>query len=334
MFCTPASKKNTKVHLSCELQMRARKNSLPIAFTIAIITLMVAVSEIIPEREVIFPEIAAIAVGALLAPHFTWQTDKKRILIFIMICAAFGMLIVQLLPVPLWLQLITAYALSQLILSFSGTSFAPMVSAIVLPVMLQTRTPLYLVSAFVFTSGILLLRLLLEHISFEGAPVRSRDTSTVVTPPSSGSDWIVIAKKILIAALAITAAVAAGYPFITAPPILVAFTEFANPSSGARKHPVKAVILISLCAAVGAGVRLAFTGVSGLPLAVSAAIATTVAIILIYRFRMFLPPAGAMTILAMLVPEEQLAAYPFCAAGGITLFMICAKMFFTTEGIP
>ena len=78
---------------------------------------------------------------------------------------ALGMAIVFVVPGTLWLKFVIAYAVSQIILSLSGTGFAPMVSAIVLPVMLGTRTPLYLLSAFLFTTIILLVRTVFEKTS-------------------------------------------------------------------------------------------------------------------------------------------------------------------------
>lgn len=301
---------------------------LPVIFTLAVIGCMVAASELLDEREIIFPEVAAIAVGALLAPYFTWKTDKKRILFFIMLCAFLGMGIVYVCPGPLWAQLIAAYALSQLILAFSGTSFAPMVSALVLPVMLQTRTFLYLVSAFVFTSGILLLRTVLEKIRVHDVTIRAQDPYAALPFPHTRAEWWQIVKKILIAGVIITAAVGLGYRFVAAPPILVAFTEFANPKAPVRKHPFKAVILVSICAAVGAVSRLVFTITLGFPLTFSALIAGAVTIVFIYSFHMYFPPAGAMSLLAMLVPISAVRLYPVCAFIGVSIFMLFARMCF------
>ena len=40
---------------------------------------MVAAAEITGEREIIFPEITAIAMGALAAPKQVWNTSKLRL---------------------------------------------------------------------------------------------------------------------------------------------------------------------------------------------------------------------------------------------------------------
>lgn len=292
---------------------------LPTLFTILIVAVMTAAAELIPEREVIFPEIGAIAVGALISPRFTWQTDKKHILFYIMLCAVLGMGIVYLVPLPLVLQLILAYAVSQFVFTLSKTTFAPMVSAIVLPVMLGTKTPLYLVSAFLFTSIILAVRSLFEHLQ-----IRPEEK---YIPADTGNLSFTV-KKIVIASVVITAAIMSGHPFISAPPVLVAFTEFASPTAKARKHPVKAILLISLCGTAGALLRLLLTSNMGLPLTLSAVLTILAAILFIRIFHMYLPPAGAIALLAMLVPETALPAYPLSVLIGISAYMCLAKVFF------
>ena len=52
--------------------------------------------------------------------------------------AVLGVGIVLFLPAALWVKITVAYAVSEVIFLFSGTSFAPMISAIVLPVLLST----------------------------------------------------------------------------------------------------------------------------------------------------------------------------------------------------
>lgn len=49
--------------------------------TLLIITFMVGISETLNDREIMFPEIAAIAVGAFIAPTFAWNTNYKRIFV-------------------------------------------------------------------------------------------------------------------------------------------------------------------------------------------------------------------------------------------------------------
>jgi len=302
--------------------MHKKRNLLPIICTLLIVAVMVYASELAHEKEIIFPEIAAIAVGALLSPTITWHTDKKRILILIMVCASLGMTIVFVVPGTLWLKFVIAYAVSQIILSLSGTGFAPMVSAIVLPVMLGTRTPLYLLSAFLFTTIILLVRTVFEKTSV---------CNRISYQPLERQPFVFLIKKIMVASVIIFIAIITGFPYVVAPPVLVAFTEFAYSKSAARPHPFKTVSLISLCALSGTFCRYTITSVAGLPLTLAAVLAMTISIILIYSFRMYLPPAGALTLLAMLIPRAALAIYPVSVFAGVSIFMLISGWVFRSR---
>ncbi|MBR1721610.1 MAG: hypothetical protein IJ727_03865, partial [Treponema sp.] len=123
---------------------------------------MVFASEVTGEKEIIFPELAALAVGCFLTPRLVWKTSYLKIISSISLCALLGLGIVCFLPVPLWSQFLLAFALGQLIFFLSKTTFAPMISAISLPVLIQTKSPVYVLSAFLLTFLVILLSLFLE----------------------------------------------------------------------------------------------------------------------------------------------------------------------------
>ncbi len=90
------------------------KNQLLLLMTITIVTVMTAAACLLNNKEIIFPEIAAIAAGGLMAPNLAWNMDKKRILLFILLCAVLGVGIVILIPLPLWAQMSLAFLLAQI----------------------------------------------------------------------------------------------------------------------------------------------------------------------------------------------------------------------------
>ena len=109
---------------------------------------MVAAAEVTGEAEIIFPEVAALSVGCFLAPRLVWRTSALRMILCIAVCAAGGVCIVRFVPLPLWAQFSLAFAVGQMVLFVSGTTFAPLISAIALPVLIQTRSVVYIVAAF------------------------------------------------------------------------------------------------------------------------------------------------------------------------------------------
>ena len=285
--------------------------------------LVIALAELAGEREIIFPEIAAIAIGALLAPELSWWTNKRRMFFFVMLCASVGMLIVAFVPAPLWVQLVLAYVLSQLIVAYSGTGFAPMISAIVLPVMLQTHTVVYLAAAALFTGLILILRWLLE---LRG--IRSKREFQPLPHPRELSDWLFMAKKVVVLAAVTIPAILAGYPFLVAPPLMVAYTELANPGSKARKQPLKIITLLTACALAGALSRFLIVQSWGGTLTLASLFAAILVLIFLRLFDLFFPPAGAIALLAMLIPEEVLISYPLQIFLGSSLLVFFALTYF------
>lgn len=302
------------------------KKIIPIGMAMVIVTLMTAAACLLGNKEIIFPEIAAIAVGGLIAPKMVWNTNKRRILFFITLCAVLGVGIVRYVPLPLWMQMAMAFFISQIIFIYSGTSFAPMISAIVLPVMLQTETIIYIVSAIVLTTLILIFRYWLEKTDMTEQTVYQK-TETPVK-----KDYKAVLLRTLIAAVIIFAAVSLDAKFVVAPPLLVAFTEFSKPSCGARKKAVKAVLVTGASAFVGALFRyLLCMHFLTLPLYIAAALTILAVILLMKRTAMFIPPAGAVSILAMLIPESKVVWFPVQITLGAAIAMGAALVFFRND---
>lgn len=283
--------------------------------TVIIITGMVLAAELSGENEIIFPEIAAIAVGSILAPKLSWNVTPRRMLGFIMLCAVSGMLIVRYLPGPLWLQITGAYLLGQLILGLSGTGFAPMISAIVLPVMLGTENPVYLLSAFLLTAAILTVRYFLEKKGI-------KEKRAFAAAKLTRDGLIRILYRTAVVLLLSFVFVRNGFRFCLAPPLLVAFTELNTPGCKAAERPVSVVFLVFLCAVTGSLARRLLVMELGVMMAAAAALTAGLLTYYVRRLRLYFPPAGAMAVLAFLIPAGSVQQYPLqVLAGTIVLFV-------------
>ena len=272
------------------------KTGISVLAMLGIITVMIGLSQILGEKEIIFPEIAALSAGLFLAPKRSWQVSGIRMIVLISVCAVCGVAIVRYVPFPLLGQMILAFAVCQVILGFSRTTFAPMISAMVLPVLLQTDQWIYPLAASGLTALIVLLYRLLIHAG--------------------------VCKAVFLAA---------GWQFCVAPPLLVAFQEFSNPRSKARNVPVKTVAVIAACAGIGAYGRLFLTETAGVPLTLTAVLTAAGTAAVLLGGKLYLPPAGALAILPMLLPAAALALYPVMVLGGASAMMLLARLFFRTE---
>lgn len=288
---------------------------IPLLCAVLLVGAMVGAAEALHNREIIFPEIAAIATGALLTPKLAWRTDLLHIFVMIMLCAALGLGIVLWMPGTVWMQMSAAFLLASLLFLHSHTSFAPMLSAAVLPVLLQTRSVVYLLAACLLTAGILLVRRgllrggILQETPFEPLPRPDR------------AAYLQCLLRWAIATVWIFAALHLPLRFAAAPPLLVAFTEFWKPEAISRKRPLSVIALVSLSAVCGAGMRLLLTVLLPVPACIAAALTMLCVYGIMRLLHLMLPPAAAIAVLAFLIPADMLLYFPLHILCGITVLV-------------
>ncbi len=287
---------------------------------IAVILVMVLASDLLDEKEIIFPEIAALSIGCFLAPKLNWQTSYVRMIIYIEVCAAMGMCIVVLIPLPLWIQVSLAFAVGQIVFMLSHTSLAPMISAIVLPVLLQTRSPVYLVATLLLTGLVVAIRILLERVS-----IMEKNTFSPLPAPVK-TDWGAFAFRTVCVAILACICLRFDGKFFVAPPLLVAFTELSKVGHPAGKNKLKAVLLVSLCALAGAAMRFTLVMKCGFSPAIAALAIGVLIIILVECVGPYFPPAGAMGVLALLIPDSAVPPYTIEVVLGITVLALTADV--------
>lgn len=298
------------------------KNIIPYISTLLPVGLMVGIAELLNEKEIIFPEITALAVGYMVAQKRSWKVNGKRMLLLITICATVGVLIVRYSGLTLFPQMIIAFSFAQILFMFSGTTFAPFVSAIVLPVMMQTKSFIYPISAVILT--ILVIGF---HQLFLKMKIRE-DEEYIPVMLNSKDDIIDTALRVVCVAIVGFVAIYFNYKFVIAPPLLVAFTEFSRPRNKVRNKPIKTVLVITGCALVGSLSRYLLTIKLELPLTVSALIATLIMLLILTYTKMYMPPVGAITILSMMIPEISVITYPLQIFVGSVVIILLSRVFF------
>lgn len=297
------------------------RSGLPAVLTVAMMTGMTLAAQMTGQREILFPEIAALSFGYLLAPSRAWMVNKRRMLLLMSCCAAAGYLYSVFLPLPYWGRIALAFATTQAVFLCSGTSLAPLVSAIVLPVVLRTDSLVYPIAAFVLTLLVILLRTLLEKLG-----IREDEPYAPLPRPSAGAITMAAVRAVMILLLA-PLCVRFGVLYLIAPPLLVFFTEVTsaeNPKPA--KTPVSTVLFLTLCALAGASSRQLLCVHFALPVSLAALLASLLSLVIVYIFGMTVPPAGALCMLAFLVPEQSLLTYPLQVLAGAALFMLTARI--------
>lgn len=289
---------------------------------LVLITVMVATAELRNEKEIIFPEIAALAVGAIAAPEQSWRTSRIRMVILIAVCSVIGIMIVRFCPLPKAVDLLIAYAVCQVIYMLSGTSFAPMISAAALPVLMGTDTIIYPLSAVSMT-----ILTVASQYALEKAGLYYKAEFVPVGRPDKNKIVIAVIRTAVVFVMAVPM-IYFGLPFAVAPPLIVAFTEFTNPTGKARSKPVKSVAILAVCALCGTVLRYLSNIVPDLPLTVSAVVTMLVVLIIMQMSGQFMPPAAALAILPMIIPQDSLIIYPAEILIGAVIFMGVSKLLF------
>ncbi len=283
-----------------------------------VVLAMVFLAEFLGEKEIIFPEVAALSVGCFLTPALVWKTSYIRMFLCISLCALLGILIVIFVPFPLWWQFVIAFAIGQLVLYFSRTSFAPMISAIALPVLIQTRSFVYVAAAIGLTLLVCVLRFSLEKTHLK------EENDFEPLPPNANEFLKTNAFRIISVALLSFFCIKFDMRFCVAPPLLVAFTELTNKSSKSIKRAFSVIATVSLCAVCGSASRILLNFLPYFPLTAAAFLACVCAQIIVKIFKLPFPPAAAMSILALLIPESAVKFYPMQVEAGIAVLALLA----------
>ena len=286
---------------------------LPALAAVLLVTAMAAAAELSGQREILFPELAAVAAGALAFPRFAWNVSLPRMLLCLTGGALLGSLLAAAWMIPFVLRLCLAFLAGLTLLVCSRTGFAPMISAVVLPVMLESRSAVYPVSAAVLSGAAVLLCLILSKRD----DLRLPEFAPLPRPGRSG--LLSLALHWAMGCFVILFAVRSGLRLIAAPPLLVAYTEFQRSDSPAQRMPLRICLLLAACGGIGAALRYpaVYFGVWQFPWA---GVAFTAVLLLLHRTRLYCPPAAALALLAFLIPEQELMRYPAEILSGALFF--------------
>ncbi|WP_302568717.1 HPP family protein, partial [Culturomica massiliensis] len=202
---------------------------------------MVGCAEGLAEREIIFPEMAALAIGMWVVDKRVWHCNKWKMLLAMSLCSVTGVLIVRYSPFPLLGNIALAFSFAAIHLTLSRTTLIPQVSAIILPILLKTDSWVYPAAVIIMSLIIILGQYLMEkkqlRTPIEYIPVKIYWRPVLLS-------WTFLLFTVLsVASLAIYT----NNIYFILPPLIVTYIEFAHSKAGFRNRPVQ--ILLTLFAA-------------------------------------------------------------------------------------
>ena len=130
--------------------------------SLVLILAMVSIAEITGEREIIFPEVAALVVGSWVLEKQPWKVSKVGLVGLMTLCSIVGVLIVRYVNLGLTMEVLIGLVFTGLILKLSKTTLVPIISACILPIVLRTETWIYPISVFILTILIVSVKYFME----------------------------------------------------------------------------------------------------------------------------------------------------------------------------
>lgn len=291
-------------------------------FGILLAFVMVLVAELTDEKEIIFPEICALTIGAWVSELQPWAVNKRRIFILMSLASIFGVFVVRFMPYPLIIQVCICFAFCGFILTLFKTNFVPIISACILPVYLKTESLIYPVSVIIMALIIIFAQWLMEkfhlrpHINFTPKEFKIKD------------EIIKWSKLLLVFGMVSIFPFKIHQIYFLAPPLIVMFTELSNPKSPARKKPNYIIGLMTFGALTGCLIRLIFNVYLGIHLYICTLIACIILFFALNKVKINFPPAGAILLIPMILDESLLIFLPFeVFAGAVILCHLAIFMF-------
>lgn len=315
----PTDKDNAKQHSPLFNDPQRRKRYI---CSLIMILLMIGVAELLHEKEVLFPEMAALTIGMWIVDKRVWKVKYWQMLLLMTFGACAGVLVVLYSPFVLVINVALAFLCAAIGLFIARASLFPMISACVLPVLLETESWVYPLSVFVMTLIIIVAQQWMEHLG-----IRKPIIYEAVERhwPTDSFRWLCL--MISVFAVACLAVYSSNIYFII-PPLIVAYVEFVNSKAGFRNRPVLTVLLLFVGSVIGTVFQLVGYYYLGLPEIVVALFSFIALFTLFEWLGKFFAPVGAMVLIPMLLPAEALPWLPFQVLVGATLFIAMGMVFF------
>ncbi|MRT91882.1 HPP family protein [Ancylomarina sp. 16SWW S1-10-2] len=291
-------------------------------FGLILIGLMVGVSEWLGEKEIIFPEVAALILGLWVIDKKVWTISRPLIVILMTVSALFGVFLVGYSPFPMLANIALSFIFTSLCLFVTRTSLIPIISASMLPVLLSTHSWVYPLSVFSMS-----LILVCVQWVFEKKGLRQFvNINSNKSPYRHGlGHWI----KLLVGILFIAVIpVYTGNMYFIVPPLVVTFVEFSSSSAGFRNRPVQIFFVLVVSAILGAFCQCILHEVLGFSELSTVLLLFACLFLFIEVVGEPFAPACAIALVPMIIPQQNVLLYPLQVAGGAALFLFMAMVFF------
>ncbi len=298
--------------------------------TMMLIMVLFALVDVYAEKEILFPEIAALALGFWIFEKSPWQAGWLAIWVSPTLAALTGVLLLRYVPLPTISLIAIAFILVVLQLKVLRSEVFPSISAAILAIITQASSWLYPLSVAILMGIIVLGKFLLEK--FRGKQDSAESFAGLVELSEKRNEFVpelIYWSKILAGVLIITAvALRSSFLFMIAPPLIVAFVELSRPDQPLRRAPAKAILLLFLAASTGVLWFYLITEILHGPLWLFSGLALSTVFVMFHVLQASFPPVAAIALLPVLVPDIHFWKYPLHVLVGSLIFVFMGIFFF------
>lgn len=292
-------------------------------FALAFICLMVLVSELSGQSEIIFPETLAVLTGMWVVRRPPWHVSRLRLVLLLTSAAFFGYFLVVFVDIPMYAKYMIGFTFCMVLLKLSRCTVWPILSACILPILLHSDSVVYPISVFVMMTLVCLGQYLMER-----AGMHEKTHFTPTDKPNAKS-WLKLALRIgLFAILAAPAFITQQY-YLVVPPLIVAYAGFTERGNILHKHWLKTIVLFAIVATLATAIRYYLNLKWGLSLTLCGALSTCVLFVLFELFNIHLPPVGAAALLPLVINTQTLWLYPIELTVGAFVFIGIPHLLFS-----
>ncbi len=302
---------------------RAEKLDYTVRLLLAVIfiALMTFCAEFIGNKEIIFPEIGALALGLWVSDKKVWSVRKWQIPLLFTLASVAGIMIVRHVPLSLPWQFEIGFLFMVLVLMTLKTSMTPAISACLLPILMGTDSWVYPLSVVVMTAILAIGQKVMENKGLKEV----FDTAKTTEEPLGKTllRWLMLMIA-LVPIMVVTTHY--GWKFALTPPLIVTMVEFASSHSGFRDRPVSIWITIVLCAILGAAAEGVAHQMWGVPQTINAILVSLIVLLSFRLTKKSFAPAVAIALVPMILPAEAVIWFPLYVMGGAGYFIGVSKM--------
>lgn len=303
---------------------------LPTIFAGAVIIFMIGMSVIFKDKEIIFPEIAALVTGIFLAPNQMWKDTGPFKFVFLMtLSALLGMAMAAYLSIPLFFKICIGYFFCIICLSVFKSGLFPMISACILPLLINAKSITYPISVFVLCIIIVGARYIATRKNKDETPkIQNNYFSKEILLPRIIAGVCIVIYSIY--------PCFSGALLLIAPPLFVMFTELFTSNNKFQNKEIILLAVTSVSTFTGSSVVYFMQMYFSSSTFWCGIIITVVVFTIFYFTKVFFPPIAALSFLPLILPEESLIMYPLyvsLTALVIVLVITIKRRFFVDREI-